>query len=152
MATRLLKYLNYALHAKYEPFSNLRTPSNRLLNYKMASNSLKISLQIFLRSTKEFSWNNKPLDTPTHTWASHKIWAQSVVRNPFKQAFKGQNSLKWPHKQPQSYVWGPFQIRGWKIWHIFYCISISNVPGLDIEWFNLTLKVKNEISQTFCGP
>ena len=151
MATRWLKYLNFSLHTKYEPFRNLTTSSNRLLNYKMASNSLKISLQIFFRSTKEFLWKNKLFDTPTHTWASHKIWAQSVVRNPFKQALKDKtasngliNSLKVLFETHSNSVW--------KIWHIFYCISISNGPRLDIEWFNLTLKVKSEISQTFCGP
>ena len=51
MSTRWLKYLNNALHAKYEPFSNLTTPSNRLLNYKMASNDLKLYLQ--KKSSKE---------------------------------------------------------------------------------------------------
>jgi len=104
MATRWLKYLNYALHTKYEPFSNLRTPSNRLLNYKMASNDLKISLQIFLRSTKKFSWKNKAFDTPNSYLSITKNLSSICGQEPLQTGFKGQNSLKWPHKQPQSFV------------------------------------------------
>ena len=100
MASRLvmkwLFFLILALHTKSEPCKPSGTFSNRLLNDKTAS-------KLCLRPFPESAWKNMPplassdliffslLASKTCSWKPRrkksqprKIWAQSVVWNPFK--------------------------------------------------------------------
>ena len=155
LVMRWLYFSILALHTKYEPCKPSRTLSNRLLNDKTASNGLKNSLKIMFEASTDLNFFFSILASKTCSWKPRRkksqpreIWAQSVPWNPFKQAFKGQNSLKQPQKQPQNYVWG-------QLWNLheksgIFFISLQYLMVLDLmEWFRLTSEVKSTLSQTF---
>ena len=132
------------------PESALKNINFDTHNFTLASNGLKrppwpprLVTSNFFSILALCSW--KPRRKKSQP---REIWAQSVPWNPFKQAFKGQNSLKQPQKQPQNYVWG-------QLWNLheksgIFFISLQYLMVLDLmEWFRLTSEVKSTLSQTF---
>ena len=158
LVMRWLYFSILALHTKYEPCKPSRTLSNRLLNDKTASNGLKNSLKIMFEASTDLNffsqfWPQK------HAHKNRGVKRASHVKfelnlcpgTPSNRLLKDKTASNGLTNSLKVTFEAHFKLC-MKIWHIFYCISIFNGPGLDIEWFNLTLKVKSEISQTFCGP